>query len=43
VLKEQGTSAGPVFMSMLSTLHLQMRATYFLLNCHSNFHTLLRM
>jgi hypothetical protein len=37
-----GLDMDQIFLSMTSTLHLQMRAKYFILNCGSNFHFMLR-
>lgn len=42
VMEGQAQSLFDVFISFFSSLHLQMRGRYYILNCGSNFHMVLR-
>jgi len=41
--RQQNETMDAIFLSMLSTLHLTLRGKYFLLNCASNYHALIKL
>jgi hypothetical protein len=43
VLEKEKHDMSDVFVSFFSSLHLQMRGRYYILNCRSNFHLILKM
>jgi hypothetical protein len=43
LLAAKNNTKDELFISFFSTLHLQLRGKYFILNCHSNFAEIIRM